>query len=344
MLITISQYHRFLSKEKKKYAFVHNIIAILSAGFPGVQIELLSNDNSYAQHLPPGVSFVRIDIPRLLKPIAKGKFISDVRSIVKRKPPDLLISGAFATGLPIPEYMLVTDLQQTTSDELRKVNRWIVPSVYMQGLLVKRGMDAGSVIIARLLPGESYAPAAWEKRESLKQELTGGKEYFIVNAEDNSGKNIVNVLKAFSLFKKWQQSKMQLLLVNPEDTPKINALLQTYKYRDDIKVISSATEPELATFIKAAMAYICFPENDITGYSTAVALQCNVPAITYDTGAVQETGREAVLYADPGNSEDIAGKMIKLYKDEKLRSRLIRGSQERITGLKRENESIRFLT
>ena len=345
MLIIISQYHHFLSKEKKKHDFVHNIISILCGSFPDVLIELLSNDNSYAQYLPQGISFVQIDIPRLLKPVARKKFISDVKSIVKKNPPDLLISGgASATGLDIPEYILVTDLQQTTLDELGKAKRSIVPSVYIQDLLIKRGMDADKVIVARLLPGKLCESATWEERDSLKQELTGGKEYFIVNAEDNSGKNIVNVLKAFSLFKKWQQSNMQLLLVNLEDAPKINALLQTYKYRDEIKVIASAATPEPATFIKAAMAYICFPENDITGYSTAVALQCNVPAITYDTGAVQETGREAVLYADPGNSEDIAGKMIKLYKDEKLRSRLIRGSQERITGLKRENESIRFLT
>lgn len=343
MLVTISQYHPFLSKEKEKYDFVHNIISILCGRSPEVQIELLSNDNSYTQHLPPGISFVQIDIPRLLKPMARKKFISDVKSIVKKKLPDLLISGgAPATGLPIPEYMLVTDLQQTTSDELRKVNRWIVPSVYMQNILVKQGIDAEGVIVARLLPGELYAPATWEERESLKQEVTGGKEYFIVNAEDTSGKRIINVLKSFSLFKKWQRSNMQLLLLNPEDTPKINALLQTYKYRDDIKVVSSATVPEQATFIKAAMAYICLPENDITGCSTAMALQCNVPAITYDIGAVKETGGEAVLYADPGNSEDIAGKMIKLYKDEKLRAQLIQRSKERIAALKLENGSVIF--
>ncbi len=345
MLVTISQYHPSLSKEKKKYDFVYNIISILCAGSPDMQIELLSNDSSYTQHLPQGISFLQIDIPHLLKPIARKKFISDVKSIVKKKPPGLLISGgASATGLSIPEYMLVTDLQQTTSDELRKVNRWIVPSVYMKDLLIKRGMDAECVIIARLLPGELYAPATWEERESLKQELAGGKEYFIVNAEDTSGERIVNMLKAFSLFKKWQQSNMQLLLANPEDAPKIRALLQKYKYRDDIKVISSATAAEQATLIKAAMAYICLPENDITGYSTAMALQCNVPAITYDIGAVPETGGEAVLYADPGNSEDIAGKMIKLSKDEKLRAQLIQRSKERIAGLRKENESIHFLT
>lgn len=341
MLVTISQYHHFLSKEKKKYDFVHNIISILCAGFPGVQIELLSNDNSYAQQLPPGISFVQINISRLLKPIARKKFISNVKSIVKKSAPDLLISGG-ATGLPVPEYLLVTDLQQTTLSELRNANRWIVPSVYMQNLLVKQGVNAKGVIVARLLPGKLYVPADWEERESLKQELTGGKEYFVVNAEDTSEKRIINVLKAFSLFKKWQQSNMQLLLVNPEDAAKINTLLQTYKYRDDVKVIASAATQEPAIFIKAALAYISLPESDITGYSTAIAMQCNIPAITYDIGAVRETGGDAVLYTDPENSEDIAGKMIKMYKDEKLKAQLIRRSQERIAALKQENESIHF--
>jgi glycosyltransferase involved in cell wall biosynthesis len=343
MLVIISQYHSFLTKDKKKHDFVHNIISILHNRFSDIRIELLSNDNSYAQQLPPGISFVLIDIPRLLKPIARKKFISGVKSIVKKSAPNLLISGgASATGLPVPEYLLVTDLQQITLSQLRNTNRWLVPSVYVQDLLIKRGIRADKVILARVLPGKSYVPADWEERESLKQELAGGKEYFIVNAEDTSEKRIINVLKAFSLFKKWQQSNMQLLLINPEDAPKINTLLQTYKYRDDVKVIASAATPEPAIFIKAALAYISLPESDITGYSAAIAMQCNIPAITYDIGAVRETGGDAVLYTDPENSEDIAGKMIKLYKDEKLKAQLIRRSQERIAALKQENESIDF--
>ena len=107
-------------------------------------------------------------------------------------------------------------------------------------------------------------------------------------------------------------------------------------------LIASAATQEPAIFIKAALAYISLPESDITGYSAAIAMQCNIPAITYDIGAVRETGGDAVLYTDPENSEDIAGKMIKLYKDEKLKAQLIRRSQERIAALKQENESIDF--
>lgn len=342
MRVTINQYHSFLSKENKKNDFVYNIISVVRTVFPGVYIDLLSNDNSYQQQLPADVSFTQIEISRLMKPIAEKKFISSVRKVVNNQKTDLLISGT-ATGLDanIPEYILLTDPIQKNVNKHKNIRGFIVPSTYVKRDLIRQGIDAVRIIIVRLLPGELFLPAGWDERESVKHELTGGKEYFILNADDTSENYVINVLKAFSLFKKWQQSNMQLLLINPNDQRKIGSLLQTYKYRNDVKMATADT-PELVKCIKAAMAYICLPEKDIAGYPVSMAMQCNVPVISYAVGAVEETGADAVLYTNPGNSEDIAGKMIKLYKDEKLRAQLIQKGKERIVGLKKENMAIQF--
>ena len=343
MRVTINQYHSFLSKAKKKIDFVHNIISTLLVRYPGVQIELLSNDNSYQQNLPKGIAFTHIEIPSLLKPIAGRNFISIAKKIVSKNQPDLLISGITSRlGINIPEYLLVTESLQKNIIKQKSADGIIAPSVFVKDDLIRRGIDANKILLVRVLPDELFLPAGWEEREKVKLELTNGKEYFMLNAENTSRDFIVNVLKAFSIFKKWQQSNMQLLVINPDETKITGDLLLTYKYRNDVKLISAATPSELAKYTKAAMAYIALPENDITGYSTVIALQCEVPAISYSIGAIEETGADAILYVNPDSSEDIAGKMIKLYKDEKLRAQLIQKSKERMTVLKQENNSIQF--
>lgn len=344
MRVTIILYHNFLSKEKKKYDLVHNIISTLLVRYPGMQIELLSNDNSFQQNLPPGVSFTRIEIRHILKPLSGRIFISKAREIVNKQKPDLIISGmASRLDINIPEYLLVTDTIRKDINKLKNAEGVIVPSACLKDDLIRLGIDGSRIFIVRLIPGEFFQPSEWEERESIKEELTGGKEYFILNAENNSWEFVVNILKAFSLFKKWQHSNMQLLILNLEENGTSGELLQTYKYRNDVKLIATDTAPVLAKFIKAAMAFIYLPVNDFTGYPMSIALQCEIPAISYDIGAVKETSGDAALYINPENSEDIAGKMIKLYKDEKLRRQLIQKAKEREADLKQENNSIQFL-
>jgi glycosyltransferase involved in cell wall biosynthesis len=52
-------------------------------------------------------------------------------------------------------------------------------------------------------------------------------------------------------------------------------------------------------------------------------MQCEVPIITSQLGALKEKLGDAVLYADPSNFEDIAEKMMLLFKEETTRSELI---------------------
>ena len=76
-------------------------------------------------------------------------------------------------------------------------------------------------------------PLADAEKEEIKRKYVRGKEYFLAELADAVDEDVINLLKAFSLFKKRQQSNMQLIL-----TGEINGLagvirqrLETYKYR-----------------------------------------------------------------------------------------------------------------
>jgi glycosyltransferase involved in cell wall biosynthesis len=53
------------------------------------------------------------------------------------------------------------------------------------------------------------------------------------------------------------------------------------------------------------------------------AMKSHVPVLTSAQSAMEEIGEDAALYFNPTDHTDIADKLMLIYKDENLRSRLI---------------------
>ncbi len=170
-----------------------------------------------------------------------------------------------------------------------------------------------------------FKPIDWQEREKTKEELAGGCEYFIYVNSSHSGKNLMKLLKAFSIFKKWQKTNMKLLVVETlaGQTNSIMEKLKTFKYRDEVKMLGYLPEDELANVVASAYALIFPGFFGGPGVSIIEALQCEVPVITSDKSSMREFADEAALYADTSKVEEIAAQMKTIFKDEQLRSKLI---------------------
>ncbi len=174
-----------------------------------------------------------------------------------------------------------------------------------------------------------FQPIDIVHQQKIKEQYADGKEYFLFVGGIHPRKNLFNLLKAFSVFKRRQRSSMKLLVAGrlawQYDT--IVEKLKTYKYRSDVVLLDYLPEAELAAVTASAYA-IVFP-SFFEGFGVPVieAMQSNVPAITSNVSSMPEIGGSAALYADPNNPEDIAKQMMELYKDESLRNRLIEAGQ-----------------
>jgi glycosyltransferase involved in cell wall biosynthesis len=75
-----------------------------------------------------------------------------------------------------------------------------------------------------------------------------------------------------------------------------------------------------------ASAYALVYPSLLEGFGVPVieAMKCGVPVITSSHSPMQEIAGDAALYADANQPDDIADKMMLVYKDEKLRDELIR--------------------
>ena len=100
-------------------------------------------------------------------------------------------------------------------------------------------------------------------------------------------------------------------------------LLNTYKYKDEVILTNYVEEKELAQLIGAAYALVYPSLFEGFGVPVLEAMKSKVPVLTSSHTSMQEVAEDAALYFDPHNYTDIAEKLMLIYKDENLRSRLI---------------------
>lgn len=172
---------------------------------------------------------------------------------------------------------------------------------------------------------EIFHPLTNMEKQTVKNEYTDGKDYFVYAGAIHPRKNLKNLLKAFSIFKKRQKSNWKLVLTGRLASKYKNFVesLKTYKYREDVILTGYIEEEELVKIIGSAYALVYPSLWEGFGVPVLEAIHCNVPVITSENSAMQEIAGEAALYANPADHNDIAEKMMLLYKDENLRNQLI---------------------
>jgi glycosyltransferase involved in cell wall biosynthesis len=173
---------------------------------------------------------------------------------------------------------------------------------------------------------EVFQPTSFEEQMLVREKYTGGAGYFISVGAIHPRKNLITLLKAFSQFKKKQRSQMKLVLAGrlAWKNDAFLELLKTYRYRTDVVLLNYIEdEQELARLVAAAYALVYPSYFEGFGVPVAEAMQCGVPVLTSKDSAMQEISEGAALYFDPSDAADLAACLIRIYKDEPLRTELV---------------------
>jgi glycosyltransferase involved in cell wall biosynthesis len=258
--------------------------------------------------------------------------------------PDVLIQpyGFCSLTTSIPQILVVHDLafkhypqfiaahhlfyyRAFTKSFLNKAKRILTVSEFSKNDISKvYGLSPEKIDVVYSAAKNSFRPIDSEEQQKIKDQFADGKEYFLFTGGIHPRKNLMNLLKAFSLFKKWQRSNMKLLVAGrlAWQYDDILEKLKSYKYKDDVVLLNYLPEEDLANITASAYAMV-FP-SWFEGFGVPVleAMQCGVPVITSNTSSLPEIGGDAALYADPADPESIAKHMLSLYKDESLRNKM----------------------
>jgi glycosyltransferase involved in cell wall biosynthesis len=275
------------------------------------------------------------------------KYWYDVRipSLLRRYKADLFLSpGGFCSlRTNVPQCLIINDLffilfpsfftrtqgvfyKNHTRKSIQKAKNIITLSRFTKEKVMDQyGVATGKMdTIYAGIPDE-YGPQPDSIKEKAKAIYAGGKEYFLYAGIIHHSRNLLNLLKAFSVFKKRQQSGLKLVICgkNTGSDTSFSTDLKTYKYRDDVCVIDPLPLAERVQLMAAAYAFVYPVLADDFSISMIEAMKSNVPVITSEHSAMQEITAGAALYVDPGNPQHIAEAMMRLYKDEKGRNELI---------------------
>ena len=105
---------------------------------------------------------------------------------------------------------------------------------------------------------------------------------------------------------------------------------RSYKYRRDVHWPAGLPEAERMRLLAAAYGFVFLFPGDSLGIPVMDAWRVGVPVITAAAGYLPEMAGEGVLYARPGDPASLAGQLMSLYKDERLRGDLIEKGKDRV--------------
>jgi glycosyltransferase involved in cell wall biosynthesis len=328
-------------------AFIHELFSRITTQYPEHQFYFLF-DRPY----DPQLVFSSNVTPLVVSPPARHpllwKWWFDVKvpRVLKKVGADVFVSpdGFCSLTTRVPQCLVVHDLgflhnpqdykknhlffyKQYTSKFLKKATQVIaVTTVLKQELISTYKTDEAKIAVVYNGVKDVFQPTTFEQQRAVKETYTDGQEYFIYAGAIHPRKNLINLLKAFSRFKKRQKSSMKLVLAGRlawKNDVFLN-LLKTYKYRRDVVLLDAiTTETELAQLVAAAYALVYPSFYERFDVPVAEAMRCGVPVLTAKDPILQEiTGGQALCF-DPTDVPGIAEQMMRIYKDETLREQLI---------------------
>ena len=155
-------------------------------------------------------------------------------------------------------------------------------------------------------------------------------------------KNILNMLDAYKISMNKTGIKLKLLIAGSRD----------YKYYD-IKILKKIDELILNDYVillgnvsKEELRYLysnsemmIFPSPfENFAYTLVEAMKCGSPIICSNTTAMPETCKDAALYFDPYNINDMANKISKLTEEDDLKKLMVKKSLDRASEIPDYNE------
>jgi len=161
------------------------------------------------------------------------------------------------------------------------------------------------------------------------------QKYFLFVGTIKKRKNILTIIKAFSLFIKNYSNEYNLIL-----TGKLNSESAYYKHLinfiinenliNKVFFTNHVTDNELAFLYKHATALIYPSVIEGFGFPVLEAMSCNLPVITSNTTSLKEIAENAALLINPLNEKEICQAMANIISNNKLKQNLIFNGKERI--------------
>jgi len=202
--------------------------------------------------------------------------------------------------------LVITNSQSTTNDVMK---------VY--------GIDEAK--IATILLGKDDFYQRIEKKRALK-EAKIDQPYFHFVGTIEPRKDLLTLLKGFTLFKEKTPSSVQLLIAGAKGwkSEAFYQALEEHPFREDIRLLGFVSKELLNTLHSHSLAMIYPSIYEGFGFPVLEALCCGGRVICTDNSSLPEVGGDLAVYFSTGDSVQLAERMQEVLEqpaDEAYRAR-----------------------
>ena len=239
----------------------------------------------------------------------------------------LQLSGMYSMRTATPQICLfnghLSKLQQYFFKRgTDKVKQWLVVDDQNTNELTEQfGVQKSNIALLPLSASTEIYPIDYNLQQMYKGTHAGGTEYFLSVVHENQSS--IELLQAFSLFKKWQHSNMKLLLVPSKGVHRsfLEDKLSTYKYRADTVIVPAGlTVHNWYQLLSSAYATVLLENNAAAHLMALEAAKAGVSVLASTAFASANNMQEIVTSYPETTPSGIAEALLLVYKNEKLKA------------------------
>jgi hypothetical protein len=346
--MTIAVHVRLYPDGRVRSRFVYDVFCYLAAQHPTDRFLFLFDQPFDASLLTlPNITGLELGPAHRNRLLKHYWFQYKLPRLLNRYRVDAVVNDDQTSSLRtrVPQFILLEDLpwleEQATEPKyaagyhrkyfpafLNKARGIWVYSTWLQERLAQHyPVSTGKTTV--LFPVSTHPSAQTETSvRRFQEEHTGGKDFFICPVNADTVGQVITVLKAFSVFKKWQQSGIRLLLLNDVEPNWQPPAFSTYKYRNEVTLLD-ARAADLPIACAAAYAGIYLPGSPVFDAAIWQTQSTSLNWIMRDWPFLQSLYADAALFTQ-GTEADLSEKMMRYYKDESIARNLQSTRQERL--------------
>lgn len=296
--------------------------------------------------------------PLILSPQARHPFLyyawfqHSVKGLLNKMQPDLFLSpdGFLSLGAKCKQLPVIHDINFLHHPQdskwltakyynyyfpkfAKEATRIATVSEYSKHDIAKNyGINEEKIDVVYNGINSFFKPLDEVSKQQTKQKYTAGKDYFINVGSLHPRKNIPNLIRAFSLFKKESNSDLKLVLAGPNywGVSEVHKVISETNLKDDVIFTGRLADEELNLVLGSAFALTFVPYYEGFGIPLIEAMQTNVPIITSNVTSMPEIAGDAALLINPLEVVDIKNAMMQLLEKPELRADMIlKGSSQK---------------
>ncbi len=166
-----------------------------------------------------------------------------------------------------------------------------------------------------------------------KYGLSGDRPFLLYVGQYQPRKNIVSMLRAFSLLDKDIRREYRFVLAGSKMKEhmyvEIKREMNSMEQDMDLLSLVSVPDEDLLHLYNAAALFVFIPLYEGFGVPVVEAMACGCPVLASSATSIPEVAGDAALLVNPNSIEEIASAMDRLLRDQELRERLAKRGLER---------------